>query len=591
MKMLKRAIRRHRKRASFAVIALAAMVPGLAQAAPSLTDAERRAYLEYYAPLLMKRGNGNNGDAGRDWMANFDYDRDGVFANNGANFRANLVQYIDASRRGDLNHPVYKRWNLRPTMYTALIEFMEGSRKDLVLIYHVYHPHDENAKNDAQLHDWEVIELRIKNVAGRPGTGEYVDFVTITNHHRNLLRRRSDNDLQFMSTSTGRHVMIWQAEWSGKVYSSHGQELRFVQDSYAGEVQHRMNTTRDAEVDLTNHSSDKNVHYVFVPESSSAAVSAWRAKPLNFQTAYSLASTADNGNTIDWRDVKRITYELQDVADIMPTHYSGNDWRPHWKSDSEDRVQVLMRSGLTARQPGLNNVPASGVRTFYTTTKDVLNEDGRSGYPNKKWFWGVHDAYEDACDNWNLGLSRGPFCKDDDYFKDDAFAGNYYGRDKYGRTRDAANDTTTSTHGRYWYQHDYFVHDGRLNGSSRGEPGHWLTGAWYTAANGGFDGRWVQLFDDRPNHVPVGALSMTLSVPSTGCLGHSNAYARGTGGATPYTVTWVVNGHRSVSTTNGTSYRALLNGQRGTVTIRSADGQSQTRSFSVSGSCEGGVFY
>jgi hypothetical protein len=28
----------------------------------------------------------------------------------------------------------------------------------------------------------------------------------------------------------------------------------------------------------------------------------------------------------------------------------------------------------------------------------------------------------------------------------------------------------------------------------------WLRGAWYTAANGGFDGRWVQLFDDRPSY-------------------------------------------------------------------------------------------
>ena len=314
---LKRAFGRRGRRACYALLSLAALAPGLAQAAPSLTDAQRRAHLEYYAPLLMKRGNGNKGEAGFDWLSNFDFDRDGHFSNNKLNFKNNLPAYIQASRT-QANNAVYKRWNLRPTMYTALIEFMEGSRKDLVLIYHVYHPHDESAlprfdtgNFTRQLHDWERIELRIKNVQGAPGRGEYVDFVTITNHERSLVRLRGDNDLQFMSTTTGNHVMIWQAQWSGALNSSHGQELRFVQDSYANEIRYRMNSSsRDAEVDLTNHRFDKNVHYVFVPERSSAAVAAWRARPLNYQTAWQLASTIDDDDTIDWDEVKRITYEL-----------------------------------------------------------------------------------------------------------------------------------------------------------------------------------------------------------------------------------------------------------------------------------------
>ena len=594
MTVLKRALRRHRKRACLALITLAAMVPGLAQAAPSLTDAQRRAYLEYYAPLLMKRGNGNNGDAGRDWMANFDYDRDGIFANNGANFRANLPHYIAASRSGNLNHPIYKNWRMRPTMYTSLIEFMEGSRKDLVLIYHVYHPHDEEARGRSQLHDWERIEIRVKNVSGAPGTGDYADFVVITNHHRSLVRHRWDNDLQFMSTSTGRHVMIWQAEWSGKLYSSHGQELRFVQDSYAGEIVYRMNGTRDAEVDLTNHSSDKNVHYVFVPETSSAAVSAWRAKPLNFQTAYSLASTADNGNTIDWRDVKRITYELQDIADIVPTHWSGNDWSRHWVNDADENEVVRMRSGLTARQPGLNSIPGGRLETFYTKTKDVLNQDTREGYPNKSWFWGTYNIYRDACDNWNgvplIGSTACPTGSFTSAARQNSF------RDHYGYLRTTANDDSSGRLAKSWYQHDYFVHDGSTSdGRYGGDRGRWLRGSWYTAANGGFDGRWVQLFDDRPNDggvtVAPAALNTSFSIGSTGCLGHTYAQVRPTGGRAPYTVTWRMGSSVvKTETTSSTSRQIVYEGQRGSVTVRDAAGTTKSNSFYAAPSCDGSYY-
>ena len=45
------------------------------------------------------------------------------------------------------------------------------------------------------------------------------------------------------------------------------------------------------------------------------------------------------------------------------------------------------------------------------------------------------------------------------------------------------------------------MHSGVITSdSTHYEAGMWLAGAWYTAANGGFDGRWVQLFDDRPTY-------------------------------------------------------------------------------------------
>jgi hypothetical protein len=56
----------------------------------------------------------------------------------------------------------------------------------------------------------------------------------------------------------------------------------------------------------------------------------------------------------------------------------------------------------------------------------------------------------------------------------------------------------------YWWQHDFFVHDGTVDAdSSSRENGQWLRGAWYAPENGGFDGRWVQLFDDRPGLEPT----------------------------------------------------------------------------------------
>jgi hypothetical protein len=198
--------------------------PAEAQAqAWSLNDAQRQAYLHYYAPIVLKRANANNDRHGYDWITNFDFDQDGDFSNNKLHWK-NIPQYINASRTGP---SAYDRWRIRPTLYTSLIEFMDGG-KNLVLIYHIYHALDKNAAGDYQLHDWERVELLVKNVVGAPGSGESVAHAVVTQHKRNVIRRYGNAQLNFMSSPTGNHLLIWQAEWSDKLLAAHGQELRFV---------------------------------------------------------------------------------------------------------------------------------------------------------------------------------------------------------------------------------------------------------------------------------------------------------------------------------------------------------------------------
>ena len=64
-----------------------------------------------------------------------------------------------------------------------------------------------------------------------------------------------------------------------------------------------------------------------------------------------------------------------------------------------------------------------------------------------------------------------------------------------GGTRGSASGRLDS-HRSYWWRHDYFAHTGQT------EPedfhyGRWLALDWYSEGQGGYDGRWVQLFDDR----------------------------------------------------------------------------------------------
>jgi hypothetical protein len=466
-----------------AALLLAGLGFGAGQAhaqAWSLTKAQRQAYLNYYAPVILKRGDENDGKQGRDWLANYDFDRDGDFSNNRLNWR-NINQYVSAAQYAT---GAYSHWRIRPTLYTALIEYMNGGSKSLVLLYHVYNAAD---KDGSEIHDWERVEIVVHGITGTPGGGgEYVNHVTVTMHEEQIIRRYYDTGMTFMQTATGKHVMLWQADesdwdwYAGSDYGYHGHALQHVRTPYSTIASRMNSTTADAKVAVTQ-SDSKNVHYVFAPEGSQAAVDTWRAKPLSYSNASGLASRVDNGNTVKWSTVKRITYELQDLADIIPTHWQSGAWYIHWLSDL-DRY-VLLESPVV-NEAGQVEVPA-GFQRFFMRSRDIGKSnytDGREGYLSKKWFIGGYSAEL----NFEAPYSGDQF---------GGFEG--YGYDDFGRTRGAASGYFDS-HNSYLWQHDYFVHSGVITSDQTNyEAGMWLVGQWYTAANGGFDGRWVQLFDDR----------------------------------------------------------------------------------------------
>lgn len=435
----------------------------------SLTTAQRQSYLYYYAPVILKRADENNGKEGRDWLANFNFDQDSNFATNRLNW-LNINQYVAGSSS-------YSHWSVRPTLYSSLIEYMDGGSKNLVLLYHVYNAAD---KDGSQIHDWERVEIVVRGVTGTPGgSGELVSHVTVTHHHDHIMRRSYDSGLNFMQTATGKHVLIWQADETdaGLSCDTNGHELRFVKDTYNWIV--GQGSYAGAEVGVSGRSERKNVHYAFVPGGSSAAVSSWGAQTLSNSNAAGLASRVDSGTRVPWYQVKRVTYELQDLADIFPTHWQNNAWYTHWlSSDSED---VLLESPIV-NEAGQAEV-STGVQRFYTKSRDNGKSDltdGREGIPDKTWFYGAYSAeLDEDC----------PSGSDD--FK--AYSGQ--GLDSYGLSRGAASGYYNS-HNAFWWQHDFFVHSGPIVDSDTREAGNWLVGAWYTAANGGFDGRWVQLFND-----------------------------------------------------------------------------------------------
>ncbi|HEX6292336.1 MAG TPA: hypothetical protein VFZ66_24325 [Herpetosiphonaceae bacterium] len=438
--------------------------------------------MQYYAPVILKRGDENDGKAGRDWLTNFDFDQDGDFSNNRVNWRT-INQYVAASGSGSGS---YSHWRIRPTLYTSLIEYMNGGSKSLVLLYHVYNAAD---KDGSEIHDWERVEIVVHGISGTPGGGgEYVNHVTVTLHKEHHMRRSYDSALNFMQTATGKHVLLWQADesnvddWS----QPHAHEIRFVTNPYSWIASQVNTATAQAEVNITNKDDKRNVHYVFVPEGSAAAVSTWGARSLSYSNASTLASRVDNGNTVRWYQVKRLTYELQDLADIFPTHWQNNPWYIHWlSSDLED---VYLESPIL-NEAGQAEV-STGLQRFYTKSRDIGKSDltdGREGVLDKDWLYGAYSAELNP-----------EFPSGSDDFK--GYEGQ--GLDSYGRSRGAASGYYNS-HNAFWWQHDFFVHSGVINDADTREEGMWLSSAWYTAANGGFDGRWVQLFDDRPGYEPA----------------------------------------------------------------------------------------
>lgn len=370
------------------------------------------------------------------------------------------------------------------------------------------------------------------------------------------MRRYYDSDLNFMQTATGRHVLIWQADesnfddWS----QPHAHELRFVRNSYSSIVSQA--SSSEAKVNISNKDDKRRVHYVFVPEGSSAAVSAWNARPLTYATASTQASRVDNGNTVPWYQVKRLTYELQDLADIVPTHWQYNPWYIHWLSS--DSVDILLESPIMGEAGQLE--VSAGLQRFYAQSRDVGASgltDGREGIISKNWFFGAYSAELNP-----------EFPSGSDDFK--GFEG--LGTDSYGLTRGAASGYYAS-HGSYWWQHDYFVHSGAIVDDDTREAGRWLTSAWYTPENGGFDGRWVQLFDDRPGYEPITPLSLTITYPYDRCADSFWVTASARGGQPPYTFTWT--DAYPYSAPSDPNNSAVVNAYTwATVTVQSADGQT-----------------
>lgn len=541
-----------------------------ASATWTLTTAQRQAYLHYYAPVIMKRGDENNGKQGRDWLTNYDFDRDANFSNNRVNWR-NVNQYVAASTTGPSS---YDRWRIRPTLYTALVEYTTGGSKSLVLLYHVYNAAD---KDGTQIHDWERVEIAVRGVTGTPGAaGESVNHVTVTTHHDHIMRRSYDSGLNFMQTTTGRHVLLWQADESDWDLNSpcqtYGHELRFVTNPYSWIAGQVSSATARAEVNINGKDEKKNVHYVFAPEGSSAAVSTWGAKPVTYTTAASLASGVDNGDTVAWYRAKRLTYELQDLADVFPTHWQNTNWYTHWRSDTSS--DVLLESPIV-NEAGQAEV-STGQQRFYTKSRDSgssAGTDDREGIPDKSWFYGAYSA------ELNADCPSGG----DDF-------GAYEGRglDSTGRSRGAASGYFNS-HNAFWWQHDFFVHSGAMDDAETREAGTWLAGAWYTAANGGFDGRWVQLFDDRPGYEPVAPLGLSISYPPPQCTDTFSVTANATGGLSPYTFTWTnADPVSSPSDPSNTAY--VYANVTATVSVRSADGQARSANVTLSPDCGPGEY-
>jgi hypothetical protein len=540
----------------------------------SLTTAQRQAYLNYYAPVILKRADENNNKQGRDWITNFDFDQDNDFSNNRVNW-LNVPNYVNASANGP---SAYDRWRIRPTLYTAIIEYMDNGTKSLVLFYHVFNATDKDAKD---IHDWERVEILVNNVTGTPGgAGEYVNHVVATMHKEQLIRRYYDaGGLNFMSTATGKHILIWQADesdwdwYTGTDYGYHAHALQHVETPYSTIASVMNSSSTDAKL-AVNESDSKNVHYVFVPEASQAAVDTWRAKPLTYTTASGLASRVDNGDSVRWTSTKRITYELQDVADIFPTQYQGNAWYPHWQT--KEQRYILLESPIL-NEAGQAEVPA-GMQLFNLWSRDI----GKSNYEGtdssllaKNPIWGNYSV------ELNSEFSVPEFNWTGDEFG--GFAGT--GVDSFGRTRGAASGYLNS-HNSFWWQHDFFVHSGAITSDqTHFEAGMWLPGAWYTAANGGFDGRWVQLFDDRTGLETFSELSLSVTHPPNRCGNVFYVTAKATGGLSPYTFTWV--NATPVSPSYAPTNMAEMTMGSGSVTVQSADGQTRTYSIRVPINCTG----
>ncbi len=424
-----------------------------------LTAAQRAAFLRYYAPIIFKRAEKGDGAAGvgQDWITNWNFDNDDWhLANNARVWRDELAAFVNDGAHTD--------WQIRPSLYTAAIEFMQDGRKSLILLYHVYH-----ARQEGTIHDWERVEIRLDGVGLEPGDGESFNYCVITEHSRHKRLRYPDNALNFYTTSEGMHAMIWQAQWAetGNLYRA---ELHWVGNTWE-EIEALLADPEglDALVDVDRSSRDVSFDYVFIPEFDGVAIDYWDVQAITSCNASDLV--------VDWEtpvlkvgETKRIQYELQDVADLFVTHWDDGTENTSW---TEPLIPILLETRIVD-EFGAQEVPA-GLHEFYCVTLNDLQGSTKHGYPRKHWFWGVYR-----------------FGKDD-HFYDEAFAKGGPHPDATRAERNQFDDC----HGAYWWQHDYYVHAGEDSKWVRSsEKGEWLPLGWHKAEAGGFDGRWQQIFPD-----------------------------------------------------------------------------------------------
>lgn len=460
-----------------------------------LTDTQRRAYLKYYAPVILKMADEDSKTIGRDWITNFDFDRDGAFGSNRANWEDHLAAYI-------AKDATYANWKIRPTLYTALLEFQEtvDSPKSVVLLYHVYHAMEEQS-----IHDWERVEIRIDNVTGKPGSAtEKFQYVIATQHSMHVPRLLPN--VQFMQTAGGKHPIILQGPWSDGS-GIHKNELRHVTTPWATidkAVQDcaTLGKCVTAAVDVTNGAGSnittaQRINYVFVPSGDTPARDYWGAGGLSGKVAGKAAKT---DKAVTWDKVVRLTYELQDLADIMPTHadvapcgsvstehswktYSAHWWTQTYPIQMSDSVISEPISGSTTLVPTSANCHNQKI-AYHLYSNDDGSKDDAQGYPGKHWFWGAYIT----------GIDGGSYT-------DEAFDGDPFYDSKTATTPHARTCAGAKSDPKYWCQHDYFAHRGLKGDDSNDkklvEAGIWLPDGWSTSAKGGFDGRWVQLFSDR----------------------------------------------------------------------------------------------
>jgi len=120
-------------------------------------------------------------------------------------------------------------------------------------------------------------------------------------------------------------------------------------------------------------------------------VSAWNAKPLAYATASSQYSGRDNATNAPWYAVPRITYELQDLADLHLSSWQFSNWQTHWTSDN---VRDVLLESPIVNEAGATEVPA-GLQRFYLGSRDLYQYEGHEGFLWKKWMWGDYSAERD----------------------------------------------------------------------------------------------------------------------------------------------------------------------------------------------------